>query len=166
MQDKQNDKQTMTEEESSAWASQRLGEVGYGLVPPDERRRITHIFLGEFRKKRTRSLLYPTIAIMECYLADRGIGGKRIARASILLAHWLLRRKAASLGDIPGINDWLMIRWFWTHDPSYLEQLIVRSHRNDMVGESCRWMLNSVRLRHPLIDARLLQEEKENSYGA
>ena len=68
---------------------------------------------------------------------------------------WCFRRLAKRWGDCPGINDGLITRWFWTHDPQYVKELVERSQRWDIVGETCRWMLASVRERHPLLDVAL-----------
>jgi len=133
-------------------------QIGYGGVDPKEKRRFAMYLVKRFARDKSRSTLHPAIAVLECSLADADVLYSGWRRLALRIALFELKRAARKLGDIPGVNDGLMGRWFWTHDPKYLEELIERAHRNDMVGETCRWMLGSVSERHPKIKERLSSE--------
>jgi hypothetical protein len=100
----------------------------------------------------SRSLLGPTAGIYEGFwklkLVPYGNFGAR-------LHHWflyaILRFLVWKVGDIPGVNDRLMTKWFILRDKEIADELFQRAvyHPNEMIRESCRWMLLSVAGRNP-----------------
>ncbi len=157
---------SMSLERCLEWASNRIERVGYGEVSPTQLERIVAILIKNLwflycNQSPIRPQIHPTLAVCECLLSDRSIRIVLKARIYLRLAVWFFQRVAKKYGDIPGVNDGLMVRWLWTHDRQYVTQLIERSRRLNEIGSSCRWMLDYQRLRHPPLDEAL----KENGYG-
>jgi hypothetical protein len=55
-------------------------------------------------------------------------------------------------GDRPGMNDYLMVKWFITRKPEYARRIYLRQHLLGDIGLTCVWMVNSVRKRHEAFD--------------
>lgn len=135
--------------------AEKLEQVGYGTVDGEDKRELANWMVKRFCKQKLFSDLHPAIAALECALADGEVRYKPIRRWALLFLAWLLRKGARKSGDRPGINDGLMVRWYWTHDQKYVDQMLERAQREDEVGWSCRWMLKSVSESHPLLGTQM-----------
>lgn len=129
-------------------------QIGYGDIDPDDKWRFAVHLVKRFVREKSRSTMHPAIAVLECALSDSEVN-PGWSRVFWRVALWDMRRAARKIGDIPGVNDGLMMRWFWTHDQKHVDELAERAKRPDMVGETCRWMLGSVSERHPLLKSQL-----------
>ena len=143
-----------------SWVDQRLERIGYGEIPPSDRKKIVGLTMQNIGiifqlGYCVRPYVHPVIAIIECGLADAEIKIPRVMRLLCGFYLWYLKRQAKKHGDIPGVNDGLMVRWFWTHDPRYVKDLVKRCSLVNEIGESCRWMLESVRQRDSALDHAL-----------
>ena len=137
-------------------ANRLLEDVGYGRTDPGQRRKLGQIAIKLFLAAKhfgleIRCYVHPAIAVIDCILEEPGLLEPIWRRLRLRLCRFALRRVALAMGDCPGANDALMVRWFWTHDEKYLAALVAKSQRIDVVGESCRWMLHSVAERHGLV---------------
>jgi hypothetical protein len=139
-----------------------LERIGYGGVSPEDKRRAVQTLAKRLQECRDLASLHPLIAAAECELEDPEIltwHGRIICRFGL----WCLHRQAKRYGDIPGVNDGLMVKWFWTHDMKYVAQMYERALRSDIVGETCRWMLGSVSQSHPLLAQQLERVQRGES---
>jgi len=67
-----------------------------------------------------------------------------------------LRKKRHTFGDRPGVNDFLMVKWFISRDPAVASELLDRcGHADPQIAISCKWMLTSVAGRCPPLAEQL-----------
>ena len=142
------------------WAEKVLPCVGYGAVSPSDRKKLLVVTLQTITVVKVlrfclKPYIHPALAILECGLRDPEVKMGLAERIYIWPCLWFLRRAAKMHGDQPGVNDGLMCRWFWTHDPKYLQVLVNRSKLLNEIGISCYWMLKSIRQRDGALDAAL-----------
>lgn len=132
-----------------------LERVGYGEVTPAQKLEIVKAFRIEGLQQLREGVpqhfwIYPIAAILKLSLSDPDTQPKgRLLKLLMRFSLFCSERAVDRYGDRPGLNDALMVRWFWRHDPIIAHLLWMRSKRQDHVGISCRWMLSSVEPRHP-----------------
>lgn len=137
-----------------------LERIGYGATSQEKKRVLGWLGKAMF-KRRDRATLHPFLAVIECILTDPDVTFRpfhRFALTRFVLP--TLKKEAAKLGDIPGVNDGLMVRWYWTHDAKYVDELLERLKLPNMIGDTCRWMLGSVSSR----DAVLFNQLRERGF--
>ena len=88
--------------------------------------------------------MYPAIGAVEAFIHLGLLSG------DLNVGNMLMNKAKKGLGDIPGRNDFLMVKWFILRDPELAKEMLARTkHPDPAISATCAWMLASVSERHP-----------------
>jgi len=123
----------------------------YAQRPTQENACAMVVIAGEILKLRDRAALGPAIAAITVAAPQCGV---RFWAAVLRLVYRIF------FHDIPGWNDYWMCTWMLTKSAESLKEIAARTHRNDIVGSTARWMVGSVCQQDP----EFARAVKESAY--